>query len=107
MWEAFTNWEIGVLHFCGQPTGSTGLACTGVACTGLACTGLPGSPGIFVRQASGASGLVAKVQNPNFLICKCILRHPGASNKKEGPQFNNNSMNAIVDIYSTYTTRTW
>ena len=57
VWEAFTNWEIGILLVLGKPTGSTGLAGTGLACTGLVSTGLPGSPGIFVRLASGASGL--------------------------------------------------
>ena len=65
--EAFYVREIIFLHVCDQPTGSTGL---------------PGSPGIFVRQASGASGLVAKVQNSNFPISKYLLHLPGCQNQK-------------------------
>ena len=68
MQEAFTNWEIGVLHIFSQPTGSTGL---------------PDKNSGRPRQASGASGLAENVQNPNFPICKCFLRHPGSSNPKK------------------------
>ena len=63
--NAFTNQEIGGLHVCDQPTGSTGL------------------PDKNYGRPRQASGLAQNKLRYNFPICKCLLCHPGSSNPKK------------------------